>query len=161
MRSRVRLHSMTNCKKPILRYVDPFFHTQVLEQRSHCCRYRLMGCLNSLFYFLLYNAFIRSGHRISYVYKCLCLYVDFVYTLMRLLCIVLFHLVFDRLYARARTLVRHYCAWEKGKHHAVAEVRFRLYNIEYYCCSGARSAEWRISINEKMLVAVLPAVQFR
>lgn len=89
---------------------------------------------------------------ISYVYKCM--YVDFLSTLMRLLCIV-----FDRL--RARAFVRYSCAWEKGKHNTAAEARFRLYNIEYYCCSVASSAEWRISINERMLVVVLPAVQFR
>jgi hypothetical protein len=84
--SLVWLYSMTNCKKPVLSYIHI-----LLKLFIHCCWYPLMGCLNSLFYFLLYNTFIRSG--LYFVH----MYMYRLSTLMRPLAIVLFlFLIFAR-----------------------------------------------------------------
>ena len=91
---------------PILSYIH------VLKLYIHCCRYRLMGCLNSLFYFLLYNTFIRSKavfRTYTIVYVCR------LSSLMRLLCYCIISCCI-----RARALVRHYCDMRERKRRIIA-----------------------------------------
>lgn len=99
---------MTNCKKPILldqsvpscMYVCICIY--VLNLFIHCCRYPLMDCLNSLFYFLLYNIFIRFGLYIKHLCR--------LSSLMRPMAIVLF----DAVFTRAHTTLLYMKITERG-----------------------------------------------
>jgi hypothetical protein len=101
------LNSMTNCKKPFSSILTCSFIYVYNYSYIHCCRYPLMDCLNSLFYFLLYNAFIRSGLYFVYTYIYVQMYVQTEYFNETTgYCIISCYI-----HARAR----HYCIKEKGR----------------------------------------------